>query len=110
MTKKSIVKNEIDSAPKGDWKSLGGCNRDQWNDRLSTLVTRAFPVNQKNVDAFSLAGSAVAAGVVDLKPADPVEAMLISQIVVANEAALSMYRRAWARCPDDYFEAHTKYL
>jgi hypothetical protein len=46
----------------------------------------------------------------DMKPADPVEGMLISQLVVANEAALSMYQRAWACSPNDYFEAHTKYL
>jgi hypothetical protein len=69
---------------------------DQWNERLSNLVTRALPVNQQNAEAVSLAGSAVAAGVVDMKPADPIEGVLISQIVVANEAALSMYQRAWA--------------
>ena len=45
-----------------------------------------------------------------MKPADPIEGMLLSQLVVANEAALSMYQRAWACSPDDYFEAHTKYL
>jgi hypothetical protein len=49
------------------------------------------------------------AGVVDMKPADPIEGILISQIAVVNEAALSMYQRAWA-CLPDYFEAHTKYL
>jgi hypothetical protein len=50
------------------------------------------------------------AGVVDMEPTDPIEGMLISQLVVANEAALSLYRRAWACHPADYFEAHTKYL
>ena len=45
-----------------------------------------------------------------MKPADPVEGMLMAQLVVANEAALSMYRCAWACPPDHYFEAHTKYL
>jgi hypothetical protein len=45
-----------------------------------------------------------------MKPADPVEGILISQLVVANEAAFSMYQRAWACNPADYFEAHTKYL
>jgi hypothetical protein len=43
-----------------------------------------------------------------MNPTDPIEGMLVSQLVVANEAALSLYRRAWA-CVD-YFEAHTKYL
>ena len=45
-----------------------------------------------------------------MKPADPIEGVLMSQLVVANEAALSMYQRAWACPPDHYFEAHTKYL
>ena len=108
-TEKPTVKIEIDAAPKGKWKAIGGSDRDQWNDRLLTLVARGLPVNQKNVETVSHAGSAVMAGVVDLKPADPIEGILISQIAVVNEAALSMYQRAWA-CLPDYFEAHTKYL
>jgi hypothetical protein len=37
----------------------------------------------------SHAGSAVAAGIVDMKSADPIEGILLSQLVVANEAAES---------------------
>ena len=37
------------------------------------------------------------------------EGMLIAQLVVANEASLSMYRKAWAQ-PAEYFEARAKYL
>jgi hypothetical protein len=44
---------------------------------------------------------------VDTKPTDPIEGMLIAQLVVANEAALDLYRRAR---PNRHFEAHTKYL
>jgi hypothetical protein len=110
IAEKPAVKIQIHAAAKGEWKALGGSDRDQWNERLSDLVTRALPVNQQNAEAVSLAGSAVAAGVVDMKPADPIEGVMISQIVVANEAALSMYQRAWACSPDEHFEAHTKYL
>jgi hypothetical protein len=74
------------------------------------LFIRALPVDQSNVEAVSKAGSAVAAGMVDMQPADPVEGMLMAQLVVANEAALSMYYRAWACPADHYFEAHTRYL
>jgi hypothetical protein len=109
MTEETTIKIEIDAVPQGKWKSLGGSDRDQWNDRLSTLVTRALPVNQTVVESVSQAGSAVAAGVVDMKPADPIEGILIAQLVVANEAALSMYQRAWAQ-PPEYFEARMKYL
>jgi hypothetical protein len=107
---KPIVEIKLDRSPKGEWKALGGGDRDQWNERQANLVTRALPVDQSNVEAVSKAGSAVAAGMVDMNPADPVEGMLMAQLVVASEAALSMYRRAWACPPDHYFEAHTKYL
>ena len=109
-TDKSGVMIEIDRAPNGEWKSLGGGDRGQWNKRLSDLVIRALPIDQRNAKAVSQAGSAVAAGVVDMKPADPVEGILIAQLVTANEAALSLYQRAWACPADHYFEAHTKYL
>jgi hypothetical protein len=109
MTEKPTVKIEIDAAPRGQWKALGGSDRDQWNDRLSTLVTRALPVNPENVEAVSHVGSAVAAGMVDMKPADPIEGMLMSHLVVVNEAALNMYRLAWLNNAE-YFEASTRYL
>jgi hypothetical protein len=64
---------------------------------------RALPVDQANAEAVSKAGSAVAAGVVDMKP-------LISQIVTANEAALQFYRRGWTNTDAGYFDAGTKYL
>ena len=83
---KPSVKIEIEASPKGKWKALGGGDRDPWNERISNLVTRALPVDQYNTDAVSKVGSAAISGVVDMKPADPIEGVLISQIVVANEA------------------------
>jgi hypothetical protein len=81
IAQKPAVKIEIHAAPKGEWKALGGSDRDQWNERLSDLVIGALPVNHTHAEAVSHAGSAVAAGIVDMKPADPVEGMLISQLV-----------------------------
>jgi hypothetical protein len=109
IAEKPAVKIEIHAAPKGEWKVLGGSDRDQWNERLSDLVIGALPVNQTNGKAVSHAGSAVVAGIVDMKPADPVEGILISQLVVANEAALKLYHLAWLN-NGEYFEASTKYL
>jgi len=109
MTKKPAVKIQIHAAPKGEWKALGGSDRDQWNERLSDLVIGALPVKHTHAEAVSHAGSAVAAGIVDMKPADPIEGMLISQLVVANEAALKLYQLAWLNNAE-YFEASTKYL
>jgi hypothetical protein len=108
--KKSRVMIEIDSIPKGELKALGGGDRDQWNARISELVLNALPVDPKNVKAASDVGSAVAAGVVDMRPSDPIEGVLISQIVTANEAALEFYRRGWTNTRAGYFDAGTKYL
>ena len=47
---------------------------------------------------------------VDMKPTDPTEGVLISQIVVANEAALKFYHRGWINTDAGYFDAGTKYL
>jgi hypothetical protein len=96
--------------PKGELKDVGGGDRDQWNERISTLVMRALPVDLKNAEAVSDAGSAVMAGVADVKPADPIEGVLTSQIVTANEAALEFYRRGWINTAAGYFDAGTKYL
>jgi hypothetical protein len=43
---------------------------------------------------------------IDMKPADPIEGILISQWMVANQASRPMYRRAWVCDPAHYFEAH----
>jgi hypothetical protein len=45
----------------------------------------------------------------EIDPADPIEGVLASQLIVAHEAAMRMYRLAWAQ-PPECFEARMKYL
>jgi hypothetical protein len=104
-----IIKVDLNPVPKGRLKALGGSARDEWNGRLSNLIAQAMPVDRNNVAACNEAATAAISGLVDIKPADPIEAMLIAQMIVANEAALGLYRRAWLNTPD-YFEAATKYM
>src|SRR3954469_17273797 len=52
---------------------------------------------------------AVSYGVMDLAPKDPIEGLLIAQLMAASEASLAMYQKAWAQ-PPEYFQARTKYL
>jgi hypothetical protein len=77
----------------------------KWNLRQANLVLSALPGKCDNE-----ATTAIVSGMLDMKPADPTEGILIGQIIAANEAAMRMYRLAWACPPADYFEAHTKYL
>jgi hypothetical protein len=110
--KKPIVRERkiaIDPEPRGNLKALGGAQYDDWNNWLASRTSLALPVSQKDDDRATEATVAVYSGMIDLKPADPIEGILISQLVAANQTSLEMYRRAWA-LSSEYFEARTKYL
>jgi hypothetical protein len=93
----------------GSAKEIGGGESDKWNFRQMRLLLSALPgVTNADKKAAGEIGSAVVSGVIDLKPQDPIEGMLLSQIMVAHEAALDMYRRAWSQPPE--FEARCRYL
>jgi hypothetical protein len=99
----------LDPNPKGELKRLGGSQADVWNLRLTNLVIGALPIDQSNSDTAKAASSAVCHAIVDIAPADPIEGILIAQLMAANEAALSMYRKGWSQ-PPEFFQARTKYL
>jgi hypothetical protein len=99
----------LDPNPQGKSKRLGGADYDDWNDWLVSVVASALPVNQEDDAAASRAATAVFSGIINIGPADPIEGILVSQLMAANQASLSMYQRAWAQ-PSEYFEARTKYL
>jgi hypothetical protein len=99
----------VDPFPKGHRKAVGGAQHDEWNDWLVTATTGALPVNQKNESIAVKSSVAVCSGMIDLKPADPIEGIIISQLMAANAASLRMYQLAWVNNAE-YFEASTKYL
>jgi hypothetical protein len=91
-------------------KDIGGGESEIWNQRQMRLLVSALPgINTADKAAVGEVGSAVVSGVMDLKPKDPIEGMLLAQIVVAHEAALDMYRRAWAQ-PPECFDARCRYI
>ena len=97
-------------AKEGHLKPLAGGNSDEWNRRLNDLAINALPIaHSKNKEAITTAAVAVCRGTMDIAPTDPVEGILIAQLMAANEAALAMYSKAWAQ-PAEYFQARTKYL
>lgn len=99
----------IDPTPKGEFKMLGGSQADDWNMRLLNLVGNSLPIDHSNRETSSEAIKAVCQATADIAPADPIEGILIAQLMAANEAALSMYRKGWAQ-PPEFFQARTKYL
>jgi hypothetical protein len=103
------VEIAIEANPKGERKQVGGSNFDEWNDRLSSLVASAVPVNFKDHEEVEASCLAIFSGMFDINPVDPIEAILVGQIIAANEASLAMYRKGWSQ-PPEYLEARTKYL
>ena len=96
--------------PEGKFKLLGGSQADQWNNRLNNLTLNALPIaHSKNKESVTAACEAVSYGAMDMAPTDPVEGILIAQLIAANEAALAMYQKGWGQ-PPEFFEARTKYL
>ena len=108
MTKTAIQLKLDPNKLESKFKLLGGGKTDEWNKRLSDITVNALP-HSKNKDAITEACLAVSYGVMDMAPADPVEGILIAQLMAANEAALAMYQKGWAQ-PPEYFEARAKYL
>jgi len=94
----------LDPTPKGEWKVIGGADRDEWNNRQGTLLIEALASRRSND-----AATAVLSGMIDMKSADPVEGMLIGQMIAAHEAAMNLYRLGWLNV-GAYFEAATKFL
>ena len=96
--KKTAIQLKLDpNNPESNLKPLGGGNADEWNRRLNDLAINALPIaHSKNKDAITEACLAVSYGVMDMAPADPVEGILIAQLMAANEAALAMYQKGFA--------------
>ena len=101
----------LDPDPKGEFKILGGSRSDDRNLRLSNLVVGALPIQQSNSEAVIFASGAVCQATMDIAPADPIEGILIGQLMAANEAALALYRKGWQNVNvPEYFEGGTKFL
>jgi hypothetical protein len=111
MKKPRTINLMLQSDPKqSKLKPLGGGNAEEWNRRLNDPTVNALPIaHSKSKEAITSAAVAVCRGTMDISPADPVEGILIAQLMAANEASLAMYSKAWAQ-PPEFYQARTKYL
>ncbi|QDM17233.1 hypothetical protein FNL55_15470 [Tardiphaga sp. vice352] len=99
----------LDPNPKGELKALGGSQDDKWNLWLANLTVGASPYASTGGANAEASSTALCRAMASLAPADPVEGIIIAQLLAANEASLMLYRKGWAQ-PPEYFQARTKYL
>jgi hypothetical protein len=95
--------------PKGSLKAVGGSENDAWNNRLANSVLKTLPDKRDKTEDRKKAENAAVGVLVDMNPSDPIEGILIAQLIAAHEAAHEMYSWAWHHEPYS-FEVRTKYL
>ncbi len=106
-TPKPNVQIALDPNPRPRLQAIGGGQDDRWNEGLLHRLLNALPDAHKP-EACNAMANAVAAGLVNIKPSDPVEGMIAAQMIAASNAAFSLYTRAWH--PKQSFEVRSKYL
>jgi hypothetical protein len=93
-------------SPKLRHKAFGGGDNDSWNCGVANRMAGALPAFHS--PDFAEAARACLQGLRGVKPNDPIEGMLASQIIAAHEAAMHLRRLAWH--PDQSFVVQTRYL
>jgi hypothetical protein len=85
-------------ANRNDLAIFGGGSSDGWNEAHVDSVITALPTNSARRSPIEREAGALAAlaAMSDCKPADPVEAMLLGQLLNTNATALEIQRLAWA--------------
>ena len=92
--------------PKLRHKAFGGGDNDSWNCGVANGMAGALPAFHS--PDFAEAARACLQGLRGVKPNDPIEGMLASQIIAAHEAAMHLRKLAWH--PDQSFIVQTRYL
>ncbi|WP_375410660.1 hypothetical protein [uncultured Methylobacterium sp.] len=92
---------------KSTLSDLGGASSNRWNAYLMAMLVAAVPDGDDPNQREGVTKTIVA-GQRAMNVADPVEGMISAQMIAANTAALSLYRRAFI--PEQNFEVRTKYL
>jgi hypothetical protein len=92
--------------PQPRLKAFGGGHDDRWNNKLAVGLLNALPGTYRAEGCNELANATIA-GLSNIKPSDPIEGMIVAQMIAAHEAALNLYARAWNA---QSFEVRTKYL
>ncbi len=78
-----------------DLKVFGGSSSDAWNSWFTKKTIASLPRRPNDAIEGELNSRAAMAALLDSKPADPIEAMLVGQIIANNAAATELRRRAW---------------
>lgn len=98
----------IDDKAEARLRPYGGSRVEAWNEGFVNALASAMPGGTDPGERGTRVAAAALAGLLDAKPQSPIEAMLIGQMIAANNAALEGYRRAWL--DEQPFEVRARYI
>lgn len=79
---------------KGELRSFGGSQFDQWNKTLVDQVMQTLWVNNSDADTQHKQCRATLAALTGINPKDELEGMMAGQLIAAHNASMECYRRA----------------
>jgi len=78
----------------GALKKYGGSQSDDFNNSLLTRIYAALPMDKLGPDERAAQEKSIAGVLEDMQPTDPLEAMMIGQMIVSNGIMMDSARRA----------------
>jgi hypothetical protein len=90
---KTVVANDPEDR-KGQFKSVGGSQSDQWNNTLAMQAIGGLWLKHSGEHQQDRQLAATVAALSGIAPKDELEGMMAAQLVSAHNAAMECYRRA----------------
>jgi hypothetical protein len=110
MKTKVVAIPHPDKAAKGQFRNIGGSQSDVWNKFLMASVTGslASSSDRYSKESQSTAKTATLVGIASCDLSDPLEAIIVGEIMFAHSNGLELRRLAWIK--GQPFEVSTRYL
>jgi hypothetical protein len=109
MKKATTTMRAIDPAgQKGELKSIGGSNSDNWNNLLANQVVNSLWTKHSDEGQKNRQFEGTISGLIGIDPRDELEGMMAAQLIAAHNAAMECYRRAML--PEQTFQGRSEAL
>jgi len=92
----------------GKLKKIGGSRNDTWNELLYDQIVGSSWIKRRSPEQEKQLMYATLGALIDIKPADPIEGMLVSQMIATQSAVMECYRLA--SLPNQQFICQQSYL
>jgi hypothetical protein len=94
MPKRPTVVMNDPADRRGELKTIGGSQSDNWNNLLANQAVRALWIQHSDSETRDRQFAATVAALTGIGPKDELEGMMAAQLIAAHNAAMECHRRA----------------